>query len=29
MHFNPAGYQAWAEAQIGFLLDPQNDLLPK
>lgn len=29
MHFNPAGYQAWAEAQVGFLLDPQNDLLPK
>jgi hypothetical protein len=29
MHFKPAGYQAWAEAQVEFLLDPQNDLLPK
>jgi hypothetical protein len=28
MHFNPAGYRAWAEAHIGFLLDPRNALLP-
>jgi lysophospholipase L1-like esterase len=28
MHFNLAGYHAWAEAHIGFLLDPRNALLP-
>jgi hypothetical protein len=29
MHFNAAGYQAWAEAQSAFLLDPRNALLPR
>ena len=28
MHFNQAGYHAWAEAHIAFLLDPRNALLP-
>ena len=29
MHFNLAGYRAWAEAHITFLLDPRNALLPR
>jgi hypothetical protein len=29
MHFNPAGYRAWAEAHGSFLLDPRNALLPR
>ncbi len=28
MHFNPRGYALWADAHIGFLQDPANDLLP-
>jgi hypothetical protein len=29
MHFNAAGYQAWAGAHSAFLLDPRNALLPR
>jgi hypothetical protein len=29
MHFNAAGYQAWAQSHIAFLLDPRNALLPR
>ena len=28
MHFSVAGYQAWAEAHIAFLLNPKSALLP-
>lgn len=29
IHFNPRGYGIWADAQLEFLLDPRNDLLPR
>ena len=29
MHFNPAGYRLWADANFEFLTDPGNDLLPE
>ncbi|MEM7116352.1 MAG: hypothetical protein AAF614_28210 [Chloroflexota bacterium] len=28
MHFNPRGYALWANAQLAFLRDPANQLLP-
>jgi hypothetical protein len=28
MHFNPRGHRIWADAQLAFLLDPRNGLLP-
>jgi hypothetical protein len=28
MHFNPRGYERWAEAHIEFLLDPRVGVLP-
>ena len=29
IHFNPRGYEIWADAQLEFLLDPRNGLLPR
>ena len=28
-HFNPRGYEIWANAHMAFLLDPKNGLLPE